>query len=230
MQFSPLGKFNPDAPLSEGALAAAIALVHELREKHPCPVGSLKRIYKHWTVGHYDQDFNDYNLCLRYANGHFYFDVCGDPRDNAVGVNNNEPHAHTYRRNTGAFGIATDDMAFANEHDFGPEPITLATADWLCAGVAAAAAAYQIDLSVPCYGGPYAGEPASLTHGEAANLPGHPAQYDNYYVTGERWDWCTMVPFPPGVSNRDIDPGILGSALRKRERAYKVEILRRLAA
>lgn len=228
--FNPLGNFSPDAPLNEGAVCAAVALVHTLRAKYACPAGSLDRVYKHWTVGHYGQDFNDYNLCLRYANGHFYFDVCGNPQDNARGVNDNKPHPHTFERNTGAFGIASDDMAFADEHDFGPEPITLATADWLCAGVAAAAAAYDIDLSEPAQGGPYAGEPATFTHAEAAHHPGNPQQYADYYVTGERWDWCTMVPFPAGMSNADIDPGLLGSALRKREHAYKVEIVRRLAS
>ncbi len=229
MDFNPLGTFDPAAPLTEAAIVAAVEYAKLLKSKYPCPPGTLKRIYRHWTVGHYGQDFNDYNGALRFANGHFYFDVCGNPQDNAIGVNDNDEHSHTYMRNTGAFGFATDDMAFADEHNFGPEPITLATTDWMCSGVAAVACAYDIDLSGTAADGPYAGEHISFSHGEAANHPGNPPQYANYYVTGERWDWATEVPLPDGMSNANIDPSIMGNALRQREHAYKIEIERRLA-
>ena len=220
--FNPLGNFQADAAINPAVLAVAQAYRDTLKTKYPCPAGTLKRIYGHWTVGHLGVDYPDYNGAVRYDGTHYHLDVPGNPQDNAIGVNNNTPHYHTYMRNTGAFGIATDDMVFATEHDFGSESLTLMALEFLCGGIAAVGSAYSIDLTGMSTDAPYANEPNFLTHGAAANLPGNPAQYANYYVTGERWDLSTFVPLPAGMTNKDIDPMICSNALAHRAHLYKL--------
>lgn len=231
MTFNPLGNFKPDALLNGGVVGAACAFAQELRSRYPCPLGSMQRIYRHWSVGHLAEDFPDYNGSLAFSGGHFRYVVTHNPQDNAIGVNQNEPASHTYHRNTGAFGIATDDMVFATTHDFGDEGVTLMAVEFLCAGVSAVAAAYNIDLAAPVAHGPFSGEPAVLTHAEAADRPGSPAQYAPYGPgsTCERWDFATLVPLPEGISLSSEMANMTGAALRTREHAYKVEIVRRLA-
>jgi hypothetical protein len=223
MTFNPLGRFDTKAPL----VAAAIAEARAFAAKLPAvPRGAIDRIYGHWTVGHYNQNFGDYNGAVRFDGKRFHLDVVGDPRDNAIGVNGNEPHPHTFHRNTGAFGFATDDMAGATEHDFGPEPLTVMTLEYLCAGVAAVARAYGIDLSGTSTRSPFAGEPTFLTHAEAADRPGSPAQYAPYGPgsTSERWDLASFVPFPAGLSATGATAKICGDALRARAHAYKAAL------
>jgi hypothetical protein len=221
--FNPLGSFDVNAPLNQAALAGARAFAAQLPA---VPHGAIDRIYGHWTVGHRDQNFGDYNGAARFDGMNFHLDIVGDPRDNAIGVNDNEPHPHTYHRNTGAFGFATDDMAGANEHDFGPEPVTIATLEWLCAGVAAVAHAYGIDLSGTSTRAPYAGEPTFLTHAEAADRVGSPPQYAAYgpASTSERWDLASFVAFPAGLNATGATAKICGDALRARAHAYKVAL------
>lgn len=223
MTFSPLGRFNPAAPLNAAALAEARAFAAKLPS---VPHGAIDRIYGHWTVGHYNQDFNDYNGAVRYDGKAFHLDVVGDPRDNAIGVNDNTPHYHTYERNTGSFGISTDDMAGADEHNFGSEPVTVMTLEFLCAGVAAVAKKYEIDLAGTSTRSPYAGEPTFLTHAEAADRPGSPAQYPPYGPgsTSERWDLASFVAFPAGLSATAATAKICGDALRARAHAYKAAL------
>lgn len=221
--WTPLGKFVADAPL-DPAIVKAADVYSDLLPK--LPPNSIQRIYAHWTVGHYGQDFPDYNGSVRFDGEHFHLDMPGDPSDNAIGFNDKPPHSHTFRRNTGAFGIATDDMLFANEHDFGPEPLTLQTLEYLCAGIGAVAARYGIDLHGVSANGPYAGEPTMFTHAEAANHRGNPAQYDNYFVTGERWDLATFVALPQDVTLTSAHATTCGAALRQRSALYKVALIR----
>ncbi len=226
MAFNPLGNFDPAAPLNADALAEARAFLAKLPD---VPAGALERIYAHWSVGHYNQDFDDYNAAVRYDGQHFHLDICGDPRDNAIGVNNNPTHSHTYMRNTGAFGISTDDMAGATEHDFGPEPVTLMALEFLCAGIAAAARKYGVDVSGTSARAPYAGEPTMLTHAEAANRVGNPVQYSAYGPKPigdvERWDLASFVATPDGVDISADTATTCGDALRTRTHAYKVALM-----
>lgn len=221
MSFNPLGKFDPHAALNEAAKAAAISLLAKLPD---CPHGSLDRIYNHWTVGHYNTDFPEYNIGVANDNGRFHLDISGDPRDNAIGVNNHDPHSHTYRRNTGALGVSTDDMVGAGTHDFGPEPVTLTTIEFLCAANAALAKKYSIDVNGRTTRAPYAGEHTILTHAEAGDLVGSPPQYPPYgpKSTFERWDLLSFVPIPEGVSFTDAT--VTGDAIRARSRAYKLAL------
>lgn len=221
MTFNPLGKFVATAPINPAIVAAAEDLFDRLPT---CPANTVQRLYGHWTVGHYGQDFPDYNISVRYDGAHFSLDIVGDPRDNAIGVNQNAVHSHTFHRNTGALGISTDDMVFANEHDFGPEPLTMMTLEYLCAGIAAAAAKYRIDLHGVSMQGPFAGEPTFLTHAEAANRPGYPPQYANYFITGERWDLASFVALPAGVVLTADMATACGNALRARAALIKAAI------
>lgn len=218
--FSPLGKFVPTAPLNEEALEEGRSLLARLPE---VPPGAIDRLYGHWTVGHYNQNFSDYNIAVRYDGQSFHLDIVGDPQDNARNVNSTPAHAHTYMRNTGALGICTDDMAGATENDFGPEPVTLMTLEYLCAGIAAAAKCYDIDLNGLSTRGPYAPEPNFLTHAEAGDRVGSPAQYRPYgpASTSERWDLSSFVAFPPGQHATGATAYACGSALRIRAHAYK---------
>jgi hypothetical protein len=223
MPFNPLGAFDPEAPLNDGALDAAR---HYLDELPAVPAGSLRRIYGHWTVGHFGQDFTDYNGSVSFDGEHFHLNIPHDPSDNAIGVNDNEPAFHTFHRNMGAFGIATDNMVFANTHDFGPEPLTMLALEYLCAGIAAVGSKYDIDLSGVSQGGPFAGEPNFLTHAEAADRPGNPAQYSAYgpATTFERWDLALFTPLPQGVPFDPAFTSRCGDALRQRAHLYKAAL------
>jgi hypothetical protein len=193
-----------------------------------CPDGTILAGYWHWTVGHSDQDFPDYNGAVAYDGKNFGLHIPHTPLDNANGVNE---ASHTWLRNTGAFGFATDDMVFASEHDFGPEPLTIATLWWLCAGSAAVSKKYGIDVagtkqSANYESGRYNGEPTWLTHAEAAvrgGSPPDPAWY-NYGPSGtcERWDLSVFTPLPSGLVATDAMATICGNALREATRRIKV--------
>ena len=221
MNFNPLGNFDVSLPLNTSALAEAkLYLIH----LPICTSNSIRRIYGHWTVGHGDQDFPDYNGSVAFDGNRHHLHMPHDPRDNAIGMNNNTPASHTYRRNTGAFGIATDDMVFATTYDFGPEGVTMLALEYLCAGIAAVAKKNNVDLNGVVRGGPYAGEHTFFTHAEAADHTGNPAQYEPYgpASTFERWDFLTFVPIPQGVTF--TDSSICGNAIRKRAHDYKVKL------
>lgn len=220
---NPLGKFNTIAPVQRDVLLEAHDFITRLPTLRN---GAITRIYGHWTVGHESMDFPDYNGSVEHDNGHFHLHIPHDPSDNGIGVNNNTPAAHTYRRNHGAFGIATDDMVFATTDDFGPEPLTLLALEYLCAGIAAVARKYNVDITGLSYGGPYSGEPNFLTHAEAADRPGHPQQYPSYgpASTFERWDLASFTPVPPGVTFDPKWATVCGNALRARAHIYKLHL------
>jgi hypothetical protein len=221
--FNQFGSFSVSTALDAGALAAAADLLARLPL---CPLGSIERIYDHWTVGHLDQDFPDYNVSVRFDGAHFHLDITHDLRDNARGVNALAPASHTYMRNTGAVGISVDAMVGANVHDFGPEATTKLMIEYLCAANAAAAEKYAIDLSGTSTRAPYAGEPTLLTHAEAADRIGSPPQYLAYGPgsTCERWDLSSLIALPAGVRLTADMARSTGDAIRERSHAYKVAL------
>lgn len=231
LSFNPLGKFVTDAALVDSAITEALRFHGVLPV---LPNGSLDHLYDHWTVGHQNQNFTDYNGAIRFDGQHFHMDMPHTPADNAFNYNNNAPAAHTWLRNEGGFGISTDDMVFASENDFGPEPVTLMTLEYLCACNAVVAAKYSIDLSAKTTHSPYADENPLMTHAEAAMIGGKPlppAWYD-YGVTGtcERWDLGSFVALPAGMKVTKDMVITCGDALRTRSHLYKIEIAKRLAA
>jgi hypothetical protein len=222
--FDPLGKFDPNGDLNPEVIVEAKALLHDLPA---VPSGTIDRIYCHWTVGHWNQDFLDYNVCVGFDGTRFHLRIAGSPSDNARGVNDNPVHSHTYMRNTGAVGIATDDMVFATTTDFGPEPLTLMTLEFLCGGVAALAIKYNVDLQGLSTRAPFAHCPTMLTHAEAGDRVGNPYQYAQYGPnpgTNERWDLSTFVPLPPGVELTEEMATTCGNALRQKSHRYKVAL------
>lgn len=232
--FNPLGNFVADAALVDAAVAEALRFHGALPA---CADGDFDHIYDHWTVGHRNQNFSDYNGSVRFDGQHFHIDISHDPRNNARSTFDSNNYAgHTWLRNTGAFGISTDDMAGASEHDFGDEGVTLTTLEFLCAANAAVALWARIDLSgkTPASAGPYANEDPIMTHAIAAMTGGNPAPsawYD-YGITGtgERWDLATFVALPAGVSLTREMAETCEAALRQRSRLYKVGLAKRLAA
>jgi hypothetical protein len=147
------------------------------------------------------------------------FKLTHNPLDNLRG-SANDPASHTYRRNTGAIGIAIAGMYKAETNDFGHEPITVSGLHALCAMMAAFCKQYSIDTQGKSVGGVYAGEPNILTHGEASWRVGNPAQYSDYF--GERWDLATFVPSPVPVT-REMTT-VTGNALRTLTHTYKAAL------
>lgn len=225
MSFNPLGSFNPNAPVNPKILAKARAFQATLPT---LPAGSLKRLYLHWTAGDYDTLFTDYNGMVECVNGEWAMKLTHDPSDNAIGVNDNKPAPHTFERNTGAIGVSIAAMLYATTHDFGADPVTVVGLEHLCALSAAFCAKYGVDTLGTAAGGPYAGEPNILTHGEAGDLPGNPSQYpEGPYgplSTCERWDLVIFAPLPDGESITAADVKTCGDALRKLTHTYKVAL------
>lgn len=72
--------------------------------------GQVQRLYLHWTAGRYGQCFDDYHLNI---GGGEIFQTCGSLT---------ERKSHTWRRNTGAVGIALY-CAYGAFLDAGGEPV-----------------------------------------------------------------------------------------------------------
>lgn len=127
--------------------------------------GSLGRdvkLYLHWTAGHYGQFFEDYHINID-ADGSIYISTS----------NFAEVKSHTYRRNTGAIGIALACAYNATTRNLGPEPPTAVQIEVAAQVIAVLAAA--LDMTID--------RQRVMTHAEAADD-------DNYgpATTCERWD------------------------------------------
>ena len=91
--------------------------------------GEIHHIYLHWTAGRYEQFFDDYHLNID-GKGNVY-KTCSQLT---------ELKAHTYKRNSGAIGIALCcalDASWTGERpDFGSVPPTFEQLETLCRVVA----------------------------------------------------------------------------------------------
>jgi len=202
--FNPLGSFSPTSPIAPALLSKARAFMETLPTLPP--QAHLNRIYYHWAVAPMGCEFKDYDAMADVVNDAWVLKITGSPVENAMGAP--DESMHTWHRNSHAFGIAIAGMDGATASNFGPDPITLAGLDHLCAAGAAVARKYMIDLSES-----FGGEPALMTHAEAAVA-------DLYF--GERWDLATFVPLPSGVALSPSFAKICGDALRARTRALKM--------
>ena len=210
----PLGNFDPNAPVNPQILSKSQAFFKSL------PVlaaGSIWRCYLHWTVSSMCMDYTDYNAEAKLENGLWVLKLENSPANNVPG---HVPYAaHTYRRNSGAVGIALTGMDGdgVDEHNFGPDPVTVMGLTHLCAGAAALCRRYGINPLGMNSLAPYAWEPSVLTHAEAADRPGEPPQYAAYGPgsTMERWDLMTLTPLPSGVHPSSELATQSGDALRK---------------
>jgi hypothetical protein len=75
--------------------------------------GSISALYLHWSAGHYNQVWEDYHINIDDAGNIFV--TCDDLT---------ELKAHTWRRNSGAIGIALDCCVGATTNDLGEEAPT----------------------------------------------------------------------------------------------------------
>lgn len=227
MAFNPLGNFEPSGPVDAGVLGKAKALLASLPE---VPAGSLSRLYLHWTVAPFGCTFGDYNGEADFEGGNWKMIVTHDPRDNAVGVNNNEPASHTWHRNTGAVGVSIAGMSGATEQNFGPDAVTLTGLEHLCACAGAFASHYGIDsLGTVQQGATHvgdggvqintAGEHTILTHAECATIDGYLCGFTS--DPDCRWDLGSLVALPAGTPLTKAMVSQCGDALRQRVHAYK---------
>ncbi|MGA8574170.1 MAG: hypothetical protein WB609_00585 [Candidatus Cybelea sp.] len=227
MAFNPLGNFNPTAPIDPGVLAKAKTLLASLPK---VPAGSLSRLYLHWTVAPFGCTFGDYNGEADFEGGNWKMIVTHDPRDNAVGVNNNEPASHTWHRNTGAVGVSIAGMSGATENNFGPDSVTITGLEHLCACAGAFAQCYGIDsLGTVSQGASHlgdggreintAGEHTILTHAECASVDGYLCGFTT--DPDCRWDLGSLVALPGGTRLTKEMVSQCGDALRQRVHAYK---------
>lgn len=225
--FNPLGNFNAGAPVNDGVVAKGKALLASLP---PVPQGTLSRLYLHWTVAPFGCTFGDYNGEADFESGNWVLKVTHDPRDNAVGVNNNPPASHTWHRNTGAVGVSIAGMTGATQQNFGPDAVTLTGLEHLCAAAGAFASRYGIDaLGTVANGSTHAGDSGNqvsttgehtiLTHAECANIDGYLCGFTS--DPDCRWDLGSLVALPEGLSLTREMVAQCGDALRQRVHAYK---------
>lgn len=152
------------------------------------------KLYLHWSAGHYGQFFEEYHINI--------------DQDGSVYVSTtdfSQVKSHTYKRNTGAIGIALACCYNATTGDLGPEPPTTAQVEALAQVVAVLCEA--LDLTVDIY--------RVMTHAEAANNldglnPGYESNGcpDGKYGPGyswERWDlWLLKTGDVPGSGGNII--------------------------
>ena len=106
------------------------------------------KIYLHWTAGHYGQHFKDYHIGI---------DDKG--RYSLATEDFSDTLSHTWKRNTGAIGIALECAYGAGSQSLGDEPPTKAQIE----AVARLVAVMTEVLNIPI------DKAHVLTHGEAAN-------------------------------------------------------------
>jgi len=228
--------FDTSGPIDAVALGAARQFLDGLPD---VPAGSIDRIYLHWVVAPFHHEFADYNaeIDLDDAGQHWKMIVTHDPRDNARNVNNNPVASHTYRRNTGAVGIAVAGMDDATFKDFGPDPIQMHELEFLCACAAAFAQKYDVQADAPApmmY--PGEGRPdrerTIMTHAEAAlttpsddNKGNHFTHYYCFKAGSDpdcRWDLAATNP--QSAAPTEDQAFATGEQLRQRIRQYKVAL------
>lgn len=129
-------------------------------------------IYLHWTAGHYGQFFEDYHINID-EDGTIYIST-----DDL-----SEIKSHTWRRNSGAVGIALACAYNASPDDLGEEPPTRYQVDTMAEVVAVLCKAFRIPCDIYHV----------LTHAEAADNKDDDKQFGDDDLYGpengcERWD------------------------------------------
>ncbi|MDR2006660.1 MAG: N-acetylmuramoyl-L-alanine amidase [Acidaminococcales bacterium] len=158
--------------------AVGVELFGKLEQMARCAKSRLKPCaYLHWTAGRYDQVFEDYHLSVK-----------GDGNVYAPGEDLAIYREHTWRRNTGAVGIALCCALGAGpDRDglpAGDYPPTAAQIETAAKVIAVLAKSWDI-LITPEY---------FMTHAEAADLDGYgPA------TTFERWDLWKLKDFDGAI-------------------------------
>lgn len=156
--------------------------------------GRPVKIYAHWTAGHYGQLFGDYHISID-EDGTIYVSV----DDLSTKLD------HTYRRNSGALGIALCCAYGADStEDLGPEPPTDTQIDVLARAIAVLASSLTLSIDIQHV----------MTHAEAAdNMDGDDRWHIPYgpNTTVERWDlWVVKAGDQPGSGGEIIRAKALG--------------------
>ena len=127
------------------------------------------KIYLHWSAGRYDSIFSDYHINIT-GNGVIY----------ATTNDFSEVLAHTWRRNTGSFGLSLCCAYQATSQDIGPYAPTETQIDFM--GQVGSILADAWDLTID--------KQRILTHGEAADNEDGLWLHEQYgpKTTCERWD------------------------------------------
>lgn len=198
-------------PLLPEALAAARTIYGELPD---VSAGSLNRIYYHWAVEAYNCTDSAYNLEVYLPTGtnEFAIQITNTPLANVAG-SSETISSHTYRRNTGAVGIAISGLVGATYDNLGSEPVTLHQEEFLCAAGAAVAKKYGIQCDAPAEGIFYpsdlAQEHTIMTHSEAAlttpSTDDNVTWYSHYYCYGVN-DWRANAAGNPTPGTDSADP------------------------
>lgn len=127
------------------------------------------KIYLHWSAGRYDTKFDDYHINIT-GNGEIYIST-----DNLADV-----LAHTYKRNSGAIGIALCCAYNATTDNLGDYPPTSKQIEVMSQVTTAVADALWLTID----------KDHVMTHGEAADNEDGLYPHDPYgpKSTVERWD------------------------------------------
>lgn len=159
--------------------------LEELREIVRDANGYIRRVYSHWTAGHYSQAYDDYHICIDY-DGKVYLTT----------EDMTERLAHTLGRNSCAIGISMMCAYKAEARNgynayFGPEPPTAIQITALSQVTAVLAQELDLPLDAEHF----------MTHYEAACLDGYGVPYGtrvNGVFQGDpdsRWDlWYLPDP------------------------------------
>jgi hypothetical protein len=136
-------------------------------------VGRDVKIYMHWTAGRYAQTFGDYHLCID-----------GDGRVYAMSDSLADVLPHTYRRNTGAIGVALCCAYGATPQGMGDYPPTDQQIEAVAQVVAALSGALGLPIDIQ----------HAMTHAEAAdNMDGvYASEPYGPAATCERWDLAIL--------------------------------------
>ena len=122
--------------------------------------GRDPKIYLHWTAGHYDQHFADYHISIG-QNGDI---MLMNDLDNVVN--------HTWKRNTGAIGVALTCGVGSGSQGLGDEPPTAAQIEAMAQVIWVLADGLWLTID----------KTHVLTHGEAANNEDGECNYHNPYA------------------------------------------------
>ncbi len=158
-----MGRIVTVDELKQLADAARNELFEQARQ-----MGRDPKIYLHWTAGRYDTDFGDYHVCI-HGNGKIM-----------LMADLTETLAHTWRRNSGAIGIALDCAYGANSNNLGQYPPTAAQIEAMAQTIAAIADGLWLTID----------KAHVMTHGEAADCEDGLELHEHYgpRTTCERWD------------------------------------------
>ena len=127
------------------------------------------KVYLHWSAGRYDQIFSDYHI-----------NITGDGGIYATTNDFSEVLAHTWKRNTGSFGISLSCAYGATTNSLGPYAPNPLQIDFMAQVGCIVADAWDLTIDIK----------RVMTHGEAAdNEDGLPI-HEEYgpKTTCERWD------------------------------------------